>query len=223
MRILLFALFAAWTPRAFAQMKPNDLPVFESGMKSAGLQLGLNRPMATRDFDQDVGPGAALNLTGSYYLWDWISVGAELGYVTFGARTHAATDAKGVTADIERVAAGFYADITGRFNLIRERTWTPYFLGGVGRHAVVVIVTPKTPGGSLCSESGACTSSAIGLIGSGMTWTAGGGIEFFVIRGMTLSLEARYRQFSLSGGWLVPDSIESLSYLLGMTFHFGYS
>jgi len=222
-RSLPFFLLTAWTPCAFAQTNPNYLPVFESGMKSAGLQLGLNRPMATRDFDQDVGPGAALNLSGSYFVLDWIAIGAELGYVTFGARTHAETDAVGTTADIEREAAGFYADIIGRFNLVRERTWTPYVLGGVGRHTVVMAITSKTPGALLCSTSGQCSSTATGSAGSGMTWTVGAGAEFFIIRGMTLSLEARYRQFNLNKQFLIPNSIESLSYQLGMTFYFGHS
>ena len=56
-----------------------------------------------------------------------------------------------------------------------------------------------------------------------MTWTVGAGAEFFIIRGMTLSLEARYRQFNLNKQFLIPNSIESLSYQLGMTFYFGHS
>lgn len=195
-----------------AQIPPT--PYFEKGLKTAALQIGPVYPTSTNGFKGAVKGGPALNLQYLYYPSDWIGIGGELSYFAFGAKT---IESNGV--EISGKASAVNAGILVRANILRERTWTPYVLGGAGLHSFTF--TLDSAGTTICSVlTGDCAQDSMSSKSQSLTVTAGAGIEAFVFRGMSLSFESRYHEFRL-GGKEFDAHAESLSFLLGMRFWFG--
>jgi opacity protein-like surface antigen len=182
-------LLLAWTQNALAQSAPGYTPVFDQGLKTASLRLGPTSPTSTNGFAESAKAGPFMGLQYLYFPYDWIGIGADVGYHTFGKNANAIA-----------------LDAIVRLNLLRERSWTPYLVGGAG-HAQSSRTLPAAPG----AASGTTEK------GSGLSLLAAGGLEAFVFRGMSVSLEARYTEFRGGGG-----AVESLAYLLGVGFWFGY-
>ncbi|HAH05374.1 MAG TPA: hypothetical protein DCM05_02435 [Elusimicrobia bacterium] len=182
LRSLAAPLLFFWAATASAQSAPGYTPLFDEGLKSVALRLGASRPTPSNGFDKDAKAGPGLSLQGLYYAWDWVGVGADLGYHTFGKDANALA-----------------LDAIVRLNFLRESSWSPYLMGGAG-HAQ-----------SSVTRNGAKESS------TGGSFLAAGGIEAFVLRGMSVSFEARFTAFRGGG-----SGVESLAYLLGAAFWFGY-
>lgn len=202
---------------------PIIFPEFSAGMSAAGLLLGVAQPTANDAFGDLVGPGPEVGLQWLYYPWDWVAFGAELGYVRLGKRSQTFPGRPLVTAAGE--AAGPAMTALGRVNLLRDRSWTPFVLGGAGFHLlqVKVLAANREPGGQVCIVASTTTcgeSVAFTMKGRGPTITAGAGIEAMLFRGMSLAFEARWRRYEDDknfGG----SAAETLSYHLGTRVQFG--
>lgn len=216
-----FALASFAAASAGAQESPFGLPHFKAGMSSAGLLLGVAQPTRSNGFDRFAGPGPEVGLQWMRYLWDWIGVGAEFDFFLLGKKRSTVPDAPFV--EVTSQAAGFSLTGLGRVNLLRERSWTPFVIGGFGVHRVGLRATAVSndPAGQVCFRgTQTCAESlSIASVVTGPTVTAGAGVEAMLFRGFSLAAEARWRQYfekSLKG-----DAIDTLSYHLGTRFHFG--
>ncbi len=177
------------------------MPIFDESMRTVGLQLGSAHPTSTHGFRQVTASGIGVNIVGWRYLLDWIAAGAEIGMSQFGKNPRGKADAINL-------------GILGRVNLLRQRSWSPYILGGIGYHMTNVSVTAATEGdfaGACNPINGACGDSQ-GISAKGTSITAGLGVEKFLFQGLSTSFEARFREHRFSG-----TSVESYHILLG--FH----
>lgn len=221
MRWLAFALASLAAASSQAQESPFALPHFSAGMSSAGLLLGVAQPTQSNSFDRYSRPGPEVGLQWMYYLWDWIGVGAELDYFRIGKKR--STIPERPFADASREVAGISLTGLGRVNLLRERTWTPFVVGGIGVHrlGVKTYYVANTPGTLIClAETGACAESfTVVAATTGPTVTAGAGVEAMLFRGFSLAVEARWRQYFEKG--IKGEAVDTLSYQLGTRFHFG--
>lgn len=209
---LLSMLLAAAPARAdIVRMRP-----FEAGNRSIGLQLGAARPTEPL-FKQTVRSGAISNAQALVYAWDWIAVGAELGYLRFFKKNLTAQSSlTGVPAstDLNSEAQALAALAVVRVNFFERGTWTPYALGGAGMHRFEQTITAAvTVAGQPANAS--FTSNATGL-----AVTAGAGVEVFLVRDASFSFEARFHQFRLDSAKFANNA-ESLSYMLGFHFWWG--
>ena len=174
------------------------MPIFDSTQRSIGLQLGAAQPNSTRGFRQVAKSGPALNVVGWYYPFDWVAAGAELGFTQFGKNSRGSADALNV-------------GVLARVNLLRNRSWTPYVLGGVGQHSTNVKIDAAFNGAPACSPVNGNCGTDQNIKGSGTSVTGGLGIEGFLFQGLSLSLESRFRENRLAG-----VTIESLHLLFGV-------
>jgi len=179
------------------------LPVFRSGHDSFGLQLGLARPGGTNGTADAVSPGPAFDLRYTRYLNDWISYGPELAVaILSGKKVKDRSFFEGASAiPSEESTSGdlfhFGLSMLGRINLFETgRSWSPFLLGGVGYHQTSFSATTTTTE-DRTSVGGALTETKTELKGDieGMSVSAGGGFEVFLLRGMSLQMEGRWRQF----------------------------
>lgn len=201
---------------------PIVFPQFSAGMSSAGLLLGVAQPTANDGFADLVGPGPEAGLQWLYYPWDWAALGAELGYVRLGKRRATPPGKPFVTVTGE--AAGPALTAIGRVNLLRDRSWTPFVLGGAGVHFLQInaVAAATDPGGQVCFVGTTTCAEAFTfkLKGRGLTMTAGAGLEAMLFRGMSLALEARWRRYEDDKNY-GGDAAETLSYQLGTRVQFG--
>ncbi|MBI5244501.1 MAG: outer membrane beta-barrel protein [Elusimicrobia bacterium] len=228
-RLSALLLLCACASDACAQSTPGYLPLFDKGMVCVGLQFGPSRPTSTHGFNKTVSGGIGLDLQSFYYPSDWIAIGVLLDYISFGSKKWesyavdlgASPSGPGLV-EMQSSSKGMAFALLTRLNLLQERSWTPYIVGGIGRHTLSTSASAATQGYTFCDDSGSCGSSKSG--GSKGTMLIGGaGVEFFVIRGLSLSGEVRFRQFRIEGGdALGRPSVESLSYLIGITTWFNY-
>lgn len=191
-----------------------ELPVFRGGDWTGGLHLGMALPTTTNRFSDRAGRGAAVSLRLMRYLNGWVGLGAELGTEMF--LKHKSPSAPGASGDASYDASGLFFAVLGRVNVFEERSWTPYILGGGGFSRVSVKGSAPIP---VCwPVAGTCATDVNGA-DSGIHLTGGGGIEFFILRGMTMSIEGRFREYRV-GGKKLSQSAESLSATLGVSFYF---
>lgn len=179
------------------------MPFFEKGMSSAGLLLGSVRPTATDGFDRAARSGPGLGVQYLYYPWDWAALGAELDYLKFGKGSQGSAEAKVLS-------------VLARVNLLQERSWTPFVTGGVGYH--LFDLTASVPAGTCAPLLSSCDAGKGSS--AGLATTAGGGVEAFLFRGMSLSLETRWQGFDLDPKKF-SGRAEALSILVGARFWFG--
>lgn len=204
----LAALLAACASAAFAQAPATYLPSFEPGAKSVALRLGTSQPTQTNSFAQAVRRGPALSAQYLYFPSDWVAFGADASYHAFGQNTLPDVN-NSLDGRASRAAAAALLGLL-RLNLMQETSWTPYILGGAGVNSFTQTIdpglTPNLPGEQRSS--------------TGLALAAAGGVEFFILRGISLSFEARYTAFRRPEGFGGPA--EAISYLLGLGFWFNY-
>lgn len=213
---LLLSLDAA---AAFAESAPGYLPIFDGGMKSVGLQLGVAKPTPTNGADSLLKSGPGLGIQYIDYQLDWVGLGLELDYLKFGKNSYTT---RGV--DISGEAAAMSLSTLVRLNLLQERSWTPYLFGGAGYHSSSLKLGAKGPPGTqTCltfgSEQKCGADPSLEPAMKGLSVTGGAGIEAFILRGMSLALEARFQQ--LRKGSDADGALESLSCFFGARFLFG--
>lgn len=160
-----------------------SLPRYKRGLKSLGLAVGRVAPTATEGFSKAVEPALGAGLEFLYFPSGWFALGAELGYQPF--KSKALPGPPEVTTEATAVHFGALA----RLHFLEDRSWTPYAVGGAGLHQV-----------DLALDAGPKTQT------SSLMVTAGGGIEGFVLRGLSLGLEARWRRYKVGR----DSAVESL-------------
>ncbi|HBL16528.1 MAG: hypothetical protein A2X36_00865 [Elusimicrobia bacterium GWA2_69_24] len=192
---------------------------FQRGMRSLGTSVGLAAPTATSGFDDAVRDGPTAILRYTSYRWDWIALGVEFDYAMFRQKSlrgqerslFSVHDAAVLDQKLDAMALMAFA----RVNLLEERSWTPYLLGGAGvsyiQASYAAVLGPPHPPDTTVSGSASC---------SRLTVAAGGGLEVFLVRDMSLTAEARFRRYQLDAGRFNATAAESLSYVLG--FHYWY-
>ena len=204
---------------AFAGSSPGYLPIFDGGMKSFGLQLGVAKPTPTNKADSLIKSGPTVGIQYLNYYLDWVALGLELDYLKFGKNGYASAG-----GEISGEATAMSLSTLVRLNMLQERSWTPYLLGGAGYHSSSLKLGVKSPPGaqsclSFGSEQKCGVDPSLEPAMKGLTVTGGAGIEAFVLRGMSLALEARFQQFR--SGSDADGALESLSYFFGARFLFG--
>jgi opacity protein-like surface antigen len=178
--------------------------MFEPQKKTLAILIGGVKPTETNGFAGAVKGGPAVGLQYLYFPWDWAGLGAEILVFQLG-KNQAKTDIKGL-------------DVPVRINLLRERAWTPYVLGGVGVHQFEysyngsALSTTCDPLTGVCGPFKKATST-------GVSATGALGLELIPIRGLSVSFEARYYDFQLSRRHFRADA-EVFGYLLGIRYWF---
>ncbi|MBI5595881.1 MAG: outer membrane beta-barrel protein [Elusimicrobia bacterium] len=210
--LVLTALLCAAAP---ARAENLSLPVFTGGHLGAGLHLGTALPNGTNGFGSRAGRGPSIALRLTRFLNDWVALGAELGAEVFLKHSSPSLP-DGTKADASFSAQALHLTLLGRVNLFESRSWSPYALGGAGIGKFSV--KASAPGPVCWPLSDAC-SNALNAAATGLHLTGGGGIEFFIMRGMTLSLEGRFHEYQ-SDGKKLAASAESMTATLGATFWF---
>ncbi|TBR19451.1 hypothetical protein EPO15_14265, partial [bacterium] len=212
-RALVAALAAALAAPAAAENFV--LPSFKEGDLGLGFHLGLALPLGTSGFSERAGRAPSFSFRLTHWSNSWVAWGGELGAEAFLARKTASVPG-GMTADASYSASAFFTGLFGRVNLLESSSWSPYILAGGGLSRLSVKGTAPTP---VCwPVSGACAAVVNGS-STGPYFTGGGGLEFFFLRGMSLALEGRFRQYRSDHKVLAGDA-ESLSVTLGTTFVF---
>ncbi len=219
MRAGALALLLLRASLACAESAPGYLPIFDGGMKSVGLQLGVAKPTPTNGADSLIKSGPAVGIQFLKYQLDWVGLGLELDYLKFGKNGYASAG-----GEISGEAAAMSLSALVRLNMLQERSWTPYLLGGAGYHSSSLKLAVKSaPGVQTClsfgSEQKCGSDPSLEPAMKGLTVTGGAGIEAFILRGMSLAFEARFQQFR--NGSDAEGALESLSYFFGARFLFG--
>ncbi|MEE8425327.1 MAG: outer membrane beta-barrel protein [Elusimicrobiota bacterium] len=219
-RLLLPALWVCLAPGiAFAQIgRVANLPIFDSELRTGGLQLGWASPTGTSGFNEIVGGGVGLrsiNFLGYQYLLDWVAVGIEAGITKFkkGSVNDFTTGAGGGgtgTADENHLG------ILMRVNFLQDRSWTPYMVGGLAYHSFKMSISADPDMTVRDPMTGAVSDSGFSRSVKGVGVSAGAGIEAFVLRGLSVSFESRWRQIRFTEG-----PAESLGHFLGFHLWFG--
>ncbi|MBI3299201.1 MAG: outer membrane beta-barrel protein [Elusimicrobia bacterium] len=192
-----------------------ELPAFKAGYLGLGLHLGMVLPTATNGFSERAGRGAAVSLRVTRFIADWIALGAELGGDLHLKHKSASTPG-GSTNDASYEARALHASLLGRVNLFESRSWSPYVIGGVGLNKLSA--KGAAPGAACWPLGQGCAASVSGA-STGVELSGGVGLEFFIMRGMALSLEGRFREHRVDGKTLGAGA-ESLSASFGTTFWF---
>lgn len=209
---LLTALLAAALPASAENL---TLPVFSAGHLGAGLHLGTALPNSTNGFAARAGRGPSAALRGTLFFNDWLALAAELGTELF--LKHASSSVPGSTqSDVSFSASALHLTMLGRVNFLQERSWSPYAVGGVGVGKFTVKASAPAP---VCWPLTSACSDGLNGSSTGLHLTGGGGIEFFVMRGMTVSLEGRFHEYKADGK-VISASAESMTATLGTTFWF---
>jgi len=190
-------------PAASARAQLPSMPIFDSGMRTIGLQLGAAQPTNTNGFREVAASGIGVNLVGYKYPLDWIAYGVEIGISQFGKNPRGKADAINL-------------GILGRVNLFRGRSWTPYLVGGLGYHSTNAAVASTFNDRPSCNPINRACGDDQSIKASGTSVTGGIGLEKFLFQGLSLSFETRVRQNRFSG-----TSIESLNLMLGFHFWLG--
>ncbi|PCI38734.1 MAG: hypothetical protein COB53_04325 [Elusimicrobia bacterium] len=204
----LIALLLLLSPAAHAdsiRMRP-----FEAGNRSVGLQIGVATPSQPA-FKKGARNGPFIGIPVTYYLSDWIAVGAELSFLNFSGTALPGTQGAS-TFELSQKFRAISATIFGRVNFFERGTWTPYVLGGAGVHTTSASNTIET-------LSGPEVLSPVEPIqpGSGIAVTAGTGVEVFLVRDASLSFDVRFHKLYLKS----PNDLESLSFMLGFHYWWG--
>jgi opacity protein-like surface antigen len=209
--IALLASSAAPVRADSVRMRP-----FLAGNRSLGLQLGPARPTAPA-FKDMVRTGAAVNVHGLHYVYDWIAVGADLGYYRFFKGNFASQAmVSGVPASnaLNSEAQAIAALALVRINFFERGIWSPYVLGGAGLHRFEQTVSASV------LTNGQPAEETVVANATGIAVTAGTGIEVFLVRDASVSFEARFHQFRLDRKKFANNA-ESLSFLFGFHFWWG--
>lgn len=212
--VLLAAALAA-ALAAPARAENLMLPVFKSGDLGFGTHLGMALPLGSYGFSSRAGRGPSFSFRLTKWASSWVAWGGELGAEAFLSHKTPSVPG-GATADATYQAQALFAGLFLRVNLLETSSWSPYVLGGGGLARLSVKGAAPNP---VCwPVSGAC-GLAVNGSSTAPTLTGGGGLEFFILRGMSMSLEGRFRQFRSDRKVLGGDA-ESLSVTLGTTFVF---
>jgi len=203
------AALAAGPVPAGAQI--HQMTVFQPGLHSAGLGLGWSMPTASEDMDQALKGGPALNLRYFRYFLGWLALGAEAGYATFGENSR--TTAAGAAATMS--GSSLSLTVLGRFNLLEERAWTPYMLGGAGFNQVSLKQ-------ELVDAAGVpLTTGSFNEKSNRLSFTAGAGFEAFLTRDLSLFAEGRFHRHSLDSGKFSASVLETVGFRIGANFWLG--
>ncbi|MFA6093393.1 MAG: hypothetical protein WCU88_06110 [Elusimicrobiota bacterium] len=197
MHLLLPLLLAAASPSC-AQFAPGYLPLFDGGSHSVGFKAGVVSPTDTNGFSSLAQRGKAILLHYRFYPLDWVAVGADAGMENFSKKI--APDGSSSSAD-----AMLFTPIL-RVNLVREMSWTPYLFGGFGFNQFTLKSSALKPGDP--SKT------------AGLALSAGGGFEFFVLRGMSVFFEGRYDEFRRPKS--SQGSFQAVGGQLGLAVWFNY-
>ncbi len=219
-RLLLPALWVCLAPGAArAQIgRVANLPIFDSELRTGGLQLGWASPTGTSGFNEIAGGGVglrAVNFIGYQYLLDWVAVGVEAGISKFKKQA-VANFATGAGGGGEGTADENHLGILMRVNFLQNRSWTPYMVGGLAYHNLKMSVSAN-PGATVRDPmTGTVSDTGFSRAVKGVGFSAGAGIEAFVLRGLSVSFESRWRQIRFTDG-----PAESLGHFLGFHLWFG--
>ncbi len=190
------------------------LPTFKAGTLGLGVHLGAAVPGDSDGFANRAGRGPSVGLRFTRFMNDWLALGGELGAELF--LKHKSSLTPGPAKDVVFDASAFFAGALARVNLFENSPWSPYLLGGAGMNRLSVKGTAPAP---VCwPVAGAC-APGVNASSMGLYVTGGGGVEFFFLRGMSASAEARWRQYR-GDGRKVPGVADSVSVTLGTTFWF---
>lgn len=191
------------------------LPSFKEGDLGLGFHLGMALPLGSSGFSSRAGRAPSFSFRLTHWSSSWVAWGGELGMEAFLPHKTASLPG-GMTADANYSASALSAGLFGRVNLLESSSWSPYVLAGGGLSRFSVKGSAPNP---VCwPVSGVCGTSVNGSA-TGPYLTGGGGLEFFFLRGMSMALEGRFRQYRSDHKALAGD-IESLSVTLGTTFVF---
>jgi len=188
-----------------SQAQVYGVPLFEAGEHGVSLNLGLTAPANKNGFDSYAKAGPAVGLQYFYYPSDWIALGTELGIFKFGKQSSSASSGEASATNL---------GVLMRVNLVREQTWTPYVLGGVGYHSFSLKAASSQPGGQVCF--GNTCGESISDKSTGLSVTGGAGLEAFIMHGLSLIGEARFHEFRLRYG----NRAQCMSYLIGARMWF---
>jgi opacity protein-like surface antigen len=190
---------------AAAQAQVYGVPLFEAKEHGVALHLGVAAPAAKNGFNSYAKPGPAALAQYVYYPSDWVGLGAELGMFKFGKKSSSVSSGEASVTDL---------GVLMRVNMVRERTWTPYALGGVGYHSSTFKAASADPDGKVCF--GNTCGASISDKAKGMSVTTGAGLEAFLMHGLSIIGEARFHEFRMSYG----NRAQSMSYLIGARMWF---
>ncbi|MBI5242132.1 MAG: hypothetical protein HY922_00445 [Elusimicrobia bacterium] len=187
---------------------------FERGGFSMGLQGGRMYQAGTSRLEESLANGAVENLQFLYYPLRGLAFGVEAGLFRLPSnnRLDDTSLLNGLPAQERALKAqGWTASFLGRINIL-DGAWSPYLLAGIGFHTIVLKEDYLQPAGAWASES---------LSLHGVLLTGGFGLEAFVYRNTSLSVEARTQHFRLSTSRFDAGYIETASGLVGVRRQFG--
>lgn len=213
-RLIIASALGAVLP-GLARADNFELPVFKAGDHGYGFHLGMALPTETNGFSDRAGRGGAFSLRLTRFLNSWVAYGAELG-TEMHLKHKTASSPGGSISDASFDAQALHLTLFGRANLFLERFWTPYFIAGGGLNRLSVKGSAPSP---VCWPVAQACANTVAGSSTGIELDGGGGIEFFFLRGMTLSIEGRFREHRVDGKKL-GASAESISATLGTTFWF---
>lgn len=190
------------------------LPTFKSGARGLGFHLGLASPGGTDGFSSRAGRGPSIGLRYTRFMNDWIALGGELGAELF--LKHKSALDPGPAKDVVYDASALYFGALARVNLFESSPWSPYLLGGAGLNRLSVKGSAPA---SVCWPVAQSCGAGVAAGSMGLYVTGGAGLEFFFLRGMSASAEARWREYRGDGRKIAGDAT-SLSVSLGTTFWF---
>lgn len=209
--VLASLLAAASAARAENFMLPSP----KAGDLGLSVHTGLALPLGSGGFSSRAGRAPHFSLRLTRWLSSWVAWGGELGAEAF--LPHKSPSVPGsMTADAKFDATAAFAGLFGRVNLVENAPASPYLLVGGGLNR---LAAKGTAAGPVCWPLSRTCASALNGSSTAPYLTGGAGFEFFVLRGMTVTLEGRFRQYRTDGKTLHGDA-ESLSAALGTTFVF---
>ncbi|MBI4424449.1 MAG: outer membrane beta-barrel protein [Elusimicrobia bacterium] len=177
---------------------------FLPGSSGAGLRLGVHYPTATNGLDLATRSGYGGGFHYFHLPSEWFQWGFELDGLYMRKGT---ADLKpGETPGNRFSAVASAAFLTGRLNLIFERSWTLYVLGGGGTHQTWASL--QTPAGKAARRD------------PGLAVLAAAGVETFLLKDMSVAFEARYLELRLDRGQFGIDAAETLAYQAGLSWWF---
>lgn len=205
-------------------------PRYEGKMRAIGLRGGVLWPMNAGGLSGSVDDGRDFALDGSYFLSDWIALGAELR--SYGSKPRSQELA--VPGLYSLRAAGEFSGtslgLTTRVNFIRASDWSPYAALGLGLHASKFSLL--APGARYftgeparnCAAKGSCAAELVRSgSASGLMLVAAAGVErlglFF--ENMSGFSELSLRRYFLPESKAGVGLVESLTLAFGVRFWLG--
>lgn len=146
--------------------------------------------------------GFAGGLGYTRHLSEWFAWGVEAGGLSFRKENDPLGPGNRRLGGVSTALLG-----TGRFNLVFDRPWTIYALGGAGVH--------RTNGKLETAASSRSVSD------DGFAILAAGGAEAFLMMDLSARFEARFNAYRLDANKFGIDSAEFLSFQLGISYWFG--